>query len=147
MSQVTSKERNNRSDRLKISQNILAQPPYYSNRKTELHLESGTMYKQSYVVLEHIYEVPASQLRSFSFRSGSRAYDHRLCEKSYKRFMSSLGLELAVWATTIDLKHGAANSQETLPRRSAAQSQTRGNTDITSQQHLVALRHADATES
>ena len=129
MSQVTSKDHNNRSDRLRISQKIPAEPPYDSNRETELHLESGTMHKQSYVVLEHIFQVLASQLRSFSFGSGSRAYDRRLCEKSYTLLMSSFGLEPAVWVTTVDLKHGLASSQETLPRRHTAQSQTPGNSD------------------
>ena len=46
------------------------------------------MHKQSYVVLEHNFQGLASQLRSFSFRSGSRAYDNRLCEKSYTLLMS-----------------------------------------------------------
>lgn len=129
MSQVTSKDHSNRSDRLRISQKNPAEPPYDGNRETELHLESGTMHKQSYVVLGHIFQVLASQLRSFSFGSGSRAYDRRLCEKSYTLLMSSFGLEPAVWVTTIDLKHGLASFQETLPRRHTAQSQTSGNSD------------------
>lgn len=135
MSQVTSKDHNNRSDRLRITQNIPAEPPYDSNRETELHLESGKMRKQSYVVLKHIFQVSASQLRSFSFGSGSRAYDRRLCEKSYTLLMLSFGLERAIWVTTIDLKHGLASSQETLPRRHAAQSQTPGNSDSFTLRH------------
>lgn len=107
--QVTSQERNNRSDRLRISQEIPAQRPYDGNdRGTELYLESGRMYKQSYVVLK--------QLRSYSFRRGSRAYDSRLCGQSYTLLMASLGLEPADWVTTFELKFGVESSRETLPR-------------------------------
>ena len=70
------------------------QRPYGDNDSaTELYLENGVMDKQSYVALEHIFQVPASQLRSCSFRSGSRAYDSRLCEQSYTLLMARLGLE------------------------------------------------------
>lgn len=129
---MTSKKR---TDRLRISQEIPAQRPYDGNdRGTELYLESGTMHKQSYVVLEHIFLVPALQLRSCSFRSGSRAYDHRLCGQSYTLLMASLGLEPADWVTTIDLKPGVTSSRET-PRRSARKSRTFVNCDDATTRH------------
>lgn len=94
MTQVTSKERNNRFDRMRISQERPTQLPHGDNDgATELYLENGTMDKQSYVVLEHIFQAPASQLRSRSFRSSSRAYDFRLHAQSYTLLMAKLGLE------------------------------------------------------
>lgn len=94
MTQMTSKERNNRFDQVKISQERSTWLPHDDNDgATELYLESGTMDKQSYVVLEHAFQVPASQLRSCSFRSGSCAYDSRLCAQSYTLLMGRLGLD------------------------------------------------------
>jgi hypothetical protein len=76
MTQVTSKERNDRFDRTRISQETPPQQPYSDNDgATELYLENGIMDKQSYVVLEYIFQVPALQLHSCSFRSGSMTLD------------------------------------------------------------------------
>ena len=111
MIQVTSKERNNRFDRIRISQERSARRPHGNNDgATELYLENGTMDKQSYVVLGHIFQVPASQLRSCSFRSGSRAYDTRLCAESYTLLMARLGLEQEDWIETILLGLSIASS-------------------------------------
>jgi len=56
MTWVTSKERNGRFDRLKISQERPTRLPHGDNDgATELYLEEGIMDKQSYVVLEHIF--------------------------------------------------------------------------------------------
>jgi hypothetical protein len=105
MTQVTSKERNDRFDRIRISQERPTQLPHGDNDgATELYLENGTMDKQSYVVLEHIFQVPASRLRSCSFRSGSCAYDSRLCAQSYALLMGRLGLEPEDWVLTMLLK-------------------------------------------
>ena len=94
VTQVTAKERNGSFDRIRISQGRPARHPHGDNDgATELYLENGTMDKQSHVVLEHIFQVPASQLRSCSFRSGSRAYDSRLCAQSYTFLVGRLGLE------------------------------------------------------
>ena len=87
------------------------------------------MDKQSYVVLEHIFQVPASQLRSCSFRSGSRAYDSRLCKQSYILLMERLGLEPGDWVHTILLELSIASSRETLHRQSTQQSRTFGNSN------------------
>jgi hypothetical protein len=128
MTQVTSKERNNRFDRIRISQERPTQLPLDDNDgATELYLENGTMDKQSYVVLEHIFQVQASQLRSCSFRGGSRAYDSRLCVQSYKLLMGRLGLELEDWVHTKLLELGITSSRQTLGRQ--PQSRTFGNRD------------------
>jgi hypothetical protein len=127
---VTSKERSKRLDRIKISQERPAWLPYNDNEgATELYLEDGTMDKQSYVVLEHIFQVTASQLRSCSFRSGSCAYDSRLCAQSYILLMGRLYLEPEGWVPTVALKRSIASSRETLSRQFIQQSRTFGNGD------------------
>jgi hypothetical protein len=83
------------------------------------------MDKQSYVVLEHIFQVPASQLRLCSFRSGSCAYDSRLCAQSYTLLMGRLGLKPEYWVHTTLLRFGIESSPETLRRQ--VQSVTFGN--------------------
>lgn len=114
MTQVTSKERN-RFDRIRISQERPPQRPHGDNNDaTELYLENGTIDKQSYVVLEHIFQVLASQLRSCSFRSGSRAYDSRLRAQSYTLLMARLGLEPEYWIDTILLELRIGSSGESL---------------------------------
>jgi hypothetical protein len=85
------------------------------------------MDKQSYVVLEHIFQVPALQLRSCSFRSGSRAYNSRLCAQSYTLLMGRLGLEPEDWVHTMLLELGIASLQGTRGRQ--FQSRTFGNSD------------------
>jgi len=133
--QVTSKERNGRSDRLRISQERLTRLPHGDNDgATELYLEEGTMNKQSYVVLEHIFQVPASQLRSCSFRNSSCAYDSRLCAQSYTLLMGRLGLEPEYWVHTMLLKLSTASSPETLRRQ--FQSGTFRNRDVFATQPL-----------
>jgi hypothetical protein len=125
MTQVTSKEHNHRFNQIRISQERPTRLPHDDNDgATELYLENGTMDKQSYVVLEHIFEVPASQLRSCSFRSGSCAYESRLCEQSYILLMGRLRLVPENWVHTTLLKLGIASAQETL--RHEFQSRTFG---------------------
>jgi hypothetical protein len=87
------------------------------------------MDKQSYVVVEHIFQVPASQLRSCSFRNGSRAYDNRLCAQSYTLLMAKLDLEPEDWVHTMLLKLSIAISRETLRRQFTLQSRTFENSD------------------
>ena len=82
------------------------------------------MDKQSYVVLEHIFQVPASQLRSCGFRRGSRANDSRLCEQSYTLLMARLSLEPGDWVHTNLLELSIASSRETMRRQSTQQSRT-----------------------
>jgi hypothetical protein len=137
VTQVTSKERN-RFDRIRISQERPARRPHGDNDgATELYLENGTMDKQSYVVLEHIFQVLASQLRSCSFRSGSRAYDSRLCAQSYTLLMGRLGLEPEDWVHTMPLELSISSSQETLRRQFTQQSRTFESSDGFFTQPLV----------
>jgi hypothetical protein len=127
MTQVTSKERNSRFDRIRISQERPTGLPHGDNNgTTELYLENGTMDKQSYVVPEHILQVPASQLRSCSSRSGSRAYNTRLCAQSYTLLMGWLGLEPEDWVPTRLLELGIVSSRGT---RRQFQSRSFGNGD------------------
>ncbi|KAH6662055.1 hypothetical protein B0J14DRAFT_707881 [Halenospora varia] len=57
----------------------------------QLHLERGRkLHKQSYVGLQHSYNVPLGILRGFSTRC--RAYKLRLEEESYKVLMRELGM-------------------------------------------------------
>jgi len=127
---VTSKERSKRFDRIRISHERQALLPYDNNEgATELYLENGTMDKQSYVVLEHIFQIPASQLRSCSFRSGSCAYDSRLCAQSYTLLMERLDLVPEDWVLTTALRRSVVKSRETLRSQSILQSPTFGNGD------------------
>jgi hypothetical protein len=115
---------------MRISQERPARRPHGDNDgATELYLENGTMDKQSYVVLEHIFQVPASQLRSCSFRIGSRAYDSRLCAQSYTLLMGRLGIEPEDWVHTMVLELSIASFRETLRRQFTQQSRTFGNGD------------------
>lgn len=123
MNQVTSKERTNRLDRIRISQEGPAPCTCGGNGSaTELYLEKDTMDKQSYVKLEHIFQAPASQLRLCSSRHGSRAYDSRLCEKSYTLLVARFGLEPELWVSTTVLEHSLANSRAPLRRQNWEQS-------------------------
>ena len=49
-------------------------------------LESGSLKKQSYIRLEHTYEVPISMLEQYSWKR-CRAYKIRLSQDSYVELM------------------------------------------------------------
>jgi hypothetical protein len=87
------------------------------------------MDKQSYVVTEHIFQVPASQLRSCSFRSDSHAYDSRLCKWSYTRLMRGLGLEPKYWIETHLLGLSIERPRETMLRQLRQQYRTSENSN------------------
>jgi hypothetical protein len=55
----------------------------------QLHLEKDDLHKQSYVRLQHTYEVPSSMLCRYNFRT-RQAYKLRLTEHSYKTLMGKL---------------------------------------------------------
>ncbi|PMD55474.1 uncharacterized protein K444DRAFT_491821, partial [Hyaloscypha bicolor E] len=65
-----------------------------------LVLEKGNMRKQSYVRLDHTYEVPLSMLTQYS---GGRAYITRLSEASYITLIEKLGLEPEIFEITATL--------------------------------------------
>ncbi|OBT68204.1 hypothetical protein VE03_02383 [Pseudogymnoascus sp. 23342-1-I1] len=97
---ITSQNHNTRFDRLSISQ----EAPTSNNdgsSSTELYLEnSAKMNKQSYIPLNHIFQLRASRLRSCSFRPDSRPTDTRLCEESHARLLSRLSLQRGAWVAT-----------------------------------------------
>jgi hypothetical protein len=82
------------------------------------------MDKPSYVVLEHIFQVSASQLRSCSFHRSSRPYDSRLCKESYTLLVARFGLEAESWVPTIVLESVLASSREPLRRQYKEQSRS-----------------------
>ena len=65
----------------------------------QLHLEEGSLHKQSYVKLKHIYQVDASKLHKFSWRR-SRAYELRLEKQSYVTLMHCFKFEVGRWQDT-----------------------------------------------
>lgn len=64
-----------------------------------LHLESGTLHKQSYVRTQHTYGVPVSMLRQYNFRI-YQAYAKRLCERSCTLLATRLGLGTQAYTPT-----------------------------------------------
>jgi len=86
---------------------------------TVLRLEEGRkLHKQSYIRLEHTYEIAVSRLRQYGF-SSCRAYKIRLMEKSYKILMLELGMVPRVYHKTNTL-------YETADRRLAALARSTG---------------------
>ncbi|CZT07924.1 uncharacterized protein RCO7_10622 [Rhynchosporium graminicola] len=75
---------------------------------------TGTLTKQSYIQVKHVYEIPLSKLAPFN----SQRFENRLSEQSYSYLMSVLGLEKAHWTPTSDLESGI---QETLPTTANAE--------------------------
>ncbi|CZT09143.1 uncharacterized protein RAG0_14001 [Rhynchosporium agropyri] len=85
------------------------------NPEEVMRLErSGTLTKQSYIQVKHVYEIPLSKLAPFN----SQRFENRLSEQSYSYLMSVLGLEKAHWTPTSDLESGI---QETLPTTANAE--------------------------
>lgn len=128
MTQVTSKERNDtRFEQIKISQEKPTRRLLHDNDiATELYLEKGEMRKQSYVVLEHIFQVSASQLRSCSFDRDSCPYDTRCRSQSYTLLMERLHLEPEDWVLTTSLQRGIARPRDTPGRRRRSEGNRNG---------------------
>jgi hypothetical protein len=59
---------------------------------TQLHLEKGKLHKQSYVRLQHVYEVKMESLHRYKWRN-SLPSKHRLCKESYDLLIEKLGIE------------------------------------------------------
>ncbi|KAE8448939.1 hypothetical protein EG329_008735 [Mollisiaceae sp. DMI_Dod_QoI] len=68
----------------------------------QLHLEKGSLRKQSYVKFQHTYGVPVSTLRHYHFRKphNQQAYKIRLSQKSYDLLMVSLGVDAETYIAT-----------------------------------------------
>jgi hypothetical protein len=101
---MTSKERSNTPDGIQITQLRIAHPTQIQPgliTPSELFLEKGAMRKPSFIELNHIYKVSASQLRDF--RLGDSASNSRLSEESYEVLMASLDMEKEEWVTSADL--------------------------------------------
>lgn len=79
------------------------QDSYESHLPEEvLYLEKiGTLSKQSYLQIKHVYTIPLSQLVPFG-----APFENRLCEESYISLMNVLNLETAPWIQTTELESG-----------------------------------------
>jgi hypothetical protein len=85
-----------------------------------LVLEKGKLRKQSYVRLEHTYEVPVSMLTQYS-GGRCRAYKKRLSNESYTILMENLGLASEVFeetATLFETTEGRLSKLANAARRS-----------------------------
>lgn len=70
---------------------------------TPFHLEShGTLEKQSYIQMDHVYEIPFSMLRPLS----QRYWANRLTEKCYQEVLRRFNLVPDSWVTTALLERG-----------------------------------------
>jgi len=81
------------------------------NLVEQLHLEKGSLRKQSYVKFQHTYGVPVSTLRHYHFRKphNQQAYKIRLSQKSYEQLMVSLGVDAEPYTTTkVVARNGAS---------------------------------------
>lgn len=67
-----------------------------------LRLQKGTLKKQSYVSLAHIFKVPAGSFSTFGSRS-HRAYKLRLSATSYNILMAEMGLRNEPYEETASL--------------------------------------------
>ncbi|QSZ31074.1 hypothetical protein DSL72_000635 [Monilinia vaccinii-corymbosi] len=93
------------SRRIPISQ---IPPPFDAldlDASPELYLETGIMEKQSYIVIEHIFSIPLSMLRSKSYKHNSCAFDTRLRQESYIRLIERFGINIEgeEWVETLVL--------------------------------------------
>ncbi|PVH74270.1 hypothetical protein DL98DRAFT_604963 [Cadophora sp. DSE1049] len=67
-----------------------------------MYLEkAGTVAKQSYVQVKHVYTIPLSKLAPFG-----RQFENRLSQKSHSSLMKVLNLEKAPWIQTTELESG-----------------------------------------
>ena len=68
-----------------------------------LNIENGSLYKQSYVKLQHTYEIPSSTLCQYNYRA-RRAYSLRLQHSSYELLMTKLDLEAQTFLATSQIQ-------------------------------------------
>ena len=100
-----------------------------------LQLENQkTMFKQSYVRLDHVYDAPFSVLRSYS--PNGRAYHWRLDINSYCRLAALLALEPEVYPPTNNLWETATTRLQQLANPTLVQDQGPG----------LSFQHSVATE-
>jgi hypothetical protein len=103
--QVTSKEQKTRHIRYRAIDRL----PISHQSTTDLdetvvgvlNLEEGSMNRQSYVKIEHIFDIHITQLRSRSFSNKSKPSDTRLTRESYEHLAHIFGLqEYERWVPT-----------------------------------------------
>lgn len=83
--------------------------PAESDASTALRLENRkTLYKQSYVRLDHVYNISFDLLRSYSNDMNGRAYQWRLDEVSYHRLANLLHLKPETYQPTSNLSETEA---------------------------------------
>ena len=70
------------------------------SHEVQLHLEKGKLHKQSYLRLQHIYEVKVSSLQTLKWRN-SPASKFRLSQESYVILMAKLNLKAEEYVETI----------------------------------------------
>jgi hypothetical protein len=80
-----------------------------------LRIQKGSLKKQSYVDLSHIFKIPASHLHTYAFRS-PRAYKLRLSATSYSVLMAEIGLRNEPYEDTASLYKTARTRLEALAR-------------------------------
>jgi hypothetical protein len=94
--QVTSKQRESGNKRDKrIDRLIISHDPPTDLGATvtgALYLEKGMMNRQSYVRIDHIFDVPVAQLRTCSFPPESKPFDTRLTCQSYEYLVQTFDL-------------------------------------------------------
>ncbi|KAJ8066874.1 hypothetical protein OCU04_004258 [Sclerotinia nivalis] len=74
----------------------------------KLYLEIGEMNKQSFIIIEHLFQIPLSMLRSIRFKPDSRAFDTRLCKQSCMDLADMFNLNEARvrWVDTVIVRQG-----------------------------------------
>ena len=82
------------------------------NPEDIMYLErEGTMYKQSYILTNRIYQIPFSKLVLFS----DSPWANRLSRISYSTLMTKLELPEATWVETSVLEAGTRDPSTTSP--------------------------------
>ncbi|TGO81385.1 hypothetical protein BPOR_1178g00020 [Botrytis porri] len=112
---MTSKPRQkyNQKTRIAISQTPQDPETPDTDSQMKLYLEAGKKLKQpSFIVTEHIHPIPFSTLRAYGFHPESRAFDKRLCEKSYLDLIGVFDMDKdrVEWIDTVVMKGNEGNA-------------------------------------
>ncbi|ESZ91507.1 hypothetical protein SBOR_8105 [Sclerotinia borealis F-4128] len=101
---ITSKTRRNvyTSKRIQISQNPPDPDDLDLDPECKLYLETGEMNKTSFIIIEHLFPIQFSILRSISFKPQSRAFDTRLRKQSYVELVAMFDMDegMMEWVDT-----------------------------------------------
>ncbi|KAK0123710.1 hypothetical protein ONS95_008719 [Cadophora gregata] len=81
-----------------------------------MYLErAGTLAKQSYIQVKHVYSIPLSKLVNL----GCPKFENRLSEESYSHLMKVLKLEKSQWMQTLELESGGQDPSTVAPKLKA----------------------------